>query len=205
MRLFMLAVFLASCWGMVQSSQPSLADLSKQARERKAKALKPGRLITNADLKDFQNAPVSVSKAAEKATPSEETKAAEVKAPASSEDTEYAKLLGEWRPKFQAVVIDYKNAVNRALVLQLRQKYVYDSAHTPDPTVHLWFAAEFERTTKEIESNKEEVTKAEKAIEALKVEAGAAGLREGDIAAMIGELPKPTSTDLETPEPSESR
>jgi len=193
MRLFLLAVFLMSGWGMAQSSEPSLAELSKQIRERKAKGYKPAPLITNADLKNFENAPVSVSKAAEGGNHAEETKAAEVKAPASPEDAEYAKLLAEWRPKFQAAVIDYKNAVNRGLVLKLRLNYLYNStdhALTYDVSPAMFLAAEFERTAKEVDSNKEEVATAEKTIEALKVAAQAAGLKAGDIAAMVGELPK---------------
>ncbi|RPJ57224.1 MAG: hypothetical protein EHM23_21270 [Acidobacteria bacterium] len=199
MRVFLLAVFLISGWGMAQSSAPSLAELSKQTRERKAKGYKPAPLFTNADLKNFENAPVSVSEAAEEGNHPEETKAAAVKAPASPDDAEYAKLLAEWRPKFQAAVIDYKNAVNRGLVLKLRLNYLYNSTYhalTYDVTPAMFLAAEFERTAKEVESNKEEVARAEKAIEALKVEARAAGVKEGDSVAMVGELPKPTIPDV---------
>jgi len=202
MRLFLLAVFLISGWGMAQSSAPSLADLSKQIRERKAKGYKPAPLITNADLKNFENAPVSVSKAAEEGNHAEETKAPEVKALASREDGAYAKLLTEWRPKFQMAVIDYKNAVNRGLVLKLRLNYLYNATYCAleyDVSPAMFLAAEFERSAKEVESNKEEVATAERAVEALKVEARAAGLKEGDIAAKVGELPKPPPPGVYAP------
>jgi hypothetical protein len=122
-----------------------------------------------------------------------------VKAPASPEDAGYAKLLAEWRPKFQAAVIDYENAVYGGLVLKLRLNYLYNSTYhalTYDVTPAMFLATEFERTAKEVERNKEEVATAEKRIEALKVEGRAAGLKEGDIAAMVGELPKSTIADL---------
>jgi hypothetical protein len=57
------------------------------------------------------------------------------------------------------------------------------------------FAGQFAQTAKEIKSNEVELATAEKAIEALKIEARAAGVKEGDIAAMVGELPKPSITD----------
>ncbi len=204
MRLFLLAVLLMSGWGMAQSNEPSLADLSKQARERKAKIQKPARLITNADLKNFQNAPVSMSKAAEETKPADETKAAEGKTPATPEADAAAKLLAEFKAKFQSAVMDYKNAVNKGLVLQLRLNNMTNSFYAQtDDAARVKFGAEIDQTTKEIENNKQEIATAEKAIEDLKVEARAAGIEEGDIVAMVGELPKPTSiTDLESEEPA---
>ncbi|MFB3905922.1 MAG: hypothetical protein ACE15E_20945 [Acidobacteriota bacterium] len=204
MRLFLLAILLLSGWGMAQSNEPSLAELSRQARERKAKTQKPARLITNADLKNFQNAPVSMSKAAEQTKPADETKATEEKAPpGTSEADAYAKLLAEWKPKFQSAVLDYKNAVNKGQVLQLRLNNMYNSFYAQtDDAARARFGAEVEQTMKEIENNKQEVAAAAKAIDVLKLEARAAGVEEGDIAAMVGELPKPASiTDLETLEP----
>jgi len=92
---------------------------------------------------------------------------------------------------------------NRGRVLQLRLNNMHNSFyHAPlYDAVRAGFAGEFEQTAKEIESNKEEVATGERAIEALKVEARAAGIEEGDIAAMIGELSKPTRIDLKTLEP----
>jgi len=188
-----------SGWGMAQSSEPSLADLSKQARERKSKTQKPARLITNADLKNFQNAPVSMSKAPEQAQPADQTKT-EGSAPASPEDAEAAKKLAEWKAKFQSAVMDYKSAVNRGLVLQLRLNNMTNSYYAQtDDAARVKFAAEVEQTSKDMEANKEEVAAAEKAIDDLKLEARAAGVEEADITTMVGELPKPTSiTDLST-------
>ncbi len=204
MRLFLLVALLMSGWGMAQSNEPSLADLSKQARERKAKIQKPARLITNADLKNFQNAPVSMSKAAEETKPADETKAAEGKAPATPEADAAAKLLAEFKAKFQSAVMDYKNAINKGLVLQLRLNNMTNSFYAQtDDAARVKFGAEIDQTTKEMEANKQEIATAEKAIEDLKVEARAAGIEEGDIVAMVGDLPKPTSiTGLETGEPA---
>lgn len=196
MRLFLLSVFLMSGWGVAQSSEPSLAELSKQVREHKAKAHKPARLITNADLKNFQDAPVSVSKTAEGPKPAQATTAAQVKALTPPEDAEYAKLLAEWKPKFQAAVVDYTNAATRGLVLQLRRKYLYNAGYYAESYIdRAGFAGEFALTEKEVASNEEELATAEKAIEALKIEARAAGVKEGDVAAMVGKLPRPSITD----------
>ncbi len=202
MRFFLLVVFLLSGWGMAQSTAPTLADLSKQARERKAKIQKPARLITNADLKDFQNAPVSMSKTAEEAKPADQANP-EVKAPAGSAEADAAKKLAEWKARFQAAVMDYKNAVNKGLVLQLRLNNMTNTFYAQtDDAARARYGAEIEQTTKEIENNKEEIAAAEKAIEDLKLEARADGVEEGDIAAMVGQLPKPTSiTDVDKSEP----
>lgn len=204
MRLFLLAVFLMSGWGMAQSNEPSLAELSKQSRERKAKVQKPARLITNADLKNFQNAPVSMSKTAEEPKPADQS-TPEVKVPGTAEAAAPAKDLGEWKKKFQEAVVDYKNAVNKGLVLQLRLNNMTNSFYAQtDDAARSRFGAEIEQTNKEIEGNKEEVAAAEKVIEDLKVEARAAGLEEADINAMVGQLPKPSSiTDLDTSSPQE--
>jgi len=183
-----------SGWGMAQSGEPSLADLSKQARERKAKTPKPARLITNADLKNFQNAPVSMSKAPEAPQPAEQAKG-EVKAPDSPEAAAApGKDLSEWKAKFQAAVMDYKNAINKGLVLQLRMNSMTNSFYAQtDDAARARFATEIDQTEKDIAANKDEVVAAEKAIEDLKAEARAAGVEEGDIVAMVGQLPKPTS------------
>jgi len=201
MRLFLLAVLLMSGWGMAQSNEPSLADLSKQARERKAKIQKPARLITNADLKDFQNAPVSISKPAEEAQPADQAKT-EATAPEAAEAAAAVDLT-EWKKRFQEVVVDYKNAVQKGLVLQLRLNNMTNAFYAQtDDAARGKFGAEIEQTTKEIENNKEEIAAAKKAIEDLSLEARAAGVAEGDIGAMIGDLPEPTTiTDFETGEP----
>jgi len=192
-----------SGWGMAQSTEPSLADLSKQARERKAKVQKPARLITNADLKNFQNAPVSISKAPEEPPPADQAKT-EVKA-GESEAAEPGVDLAEWKKKFQNAVMDYKNAVQKGLVLQLRLNHMTNAFYAQtDDSAREKFGAEIEQVTKEIENNKEEIAAAKKAIDDLTLEARAAGVEEGDIGAMIGELPKPTTiTDVDTtpPEP----
>jgi hypothetical protein len=209
MRLFLLTVLLMTGWGMAQqSNEPSLADLSKQARERKAKIQKPARLITNADLKNFQNAPVSMSKPAEEPAPADQAKP-EVKPPATgaAEATAEGKDLTEWKKKFQEAVMDYKNAVNKGMVLQLRLNNMTNAFYAQtDDAIRGRYQAELEQTTKEIDNNKEEVAAAEKAIDNLKVEARAAGVEEGDISAMVGQLPKGSSiTDLDTDKPKDNQ
>ncbi|HXK62517.1 MAG TPA: hypothetical protein PLP42_21730 [Acidobacteriota bacterium] len=207
MRLFLLTILLFSGWGMAQStsssSQPSLVELSKQARERKAKREKPARLITNADLKRFQNAPVSISKAA---TPAAEQTGTEENAPEpGSEEAETAKILDEWRGKFREAVLDYKNAVSKSSVLQLRLNHMTNAYYAQtDDAMRAKFAAEIEQTTIDIDAGKEEIEAALKAIEDLKVEARAAGLEEAEIDAMIGTLPSPAAITDVSEDPEES-
>jgi len=189
---------------MAQSNEPTLAELSKQARERKAKTQKPARLITNADLKNFQNAPVSMSKAAPEAQPADQT-AAEAKtadrktAEPGADAVAAEKKQAEWKAKFREKVLDYKNAVQKGAVLQLRLNNMTNAFYAQtDDAMRARYGAEIDQTTKEIENNKGEIAVAQKALEDLKAEARAAGIEEAEISSMIGELPKPvTITDLE--------
>lgn len=188
---------------MAQSNEPSLAELSKQARERKAKLQKPARLITNADIKNFQNAPVSISKSAPEAQPADQAKA-DAKAPGTAEGEAPAVNLGEWKAKFQSAVMDYKNAVGKGLVLQLRLNNLTNSFYAQtDDAAREKFGADLNQTNKDIETNKEETAAAQKAVEDLKLEARAAGVEEADIAAMVGQLPTPTTiSDEDTSTPA---
>src|SRR4030042_1260772 len=109
MRLFLLACLLMSSWGVAQSSQPSLADLSKEARERKAKTAQPAKIITNADMKKYQNAPVSVSKS--RPSDFEPKEATPTAAETEKLDAEKQKELEALEQKVRAAAMDYKNAV----------------------------------------------------------------------------------------------
>jgi len=206
MKVFLCLLLLATGWSFGQSSkdQPSLADLSKQARERKAKTDKPARLITNADLATYQNAPVSMSKSDE-AEEEEDAEKAEKKGKgqktgegAEGEGQPEAKVKDEafWTTAFEEARINYKNAVNRGLVLQLKLNNLVNSFYREDDgSTQGMIQQQMEATREEIEKNKTEIAEAQKIIDRLQQEAREAGLEQAAIGEMIGQLPEPASLE----------
>jgi len=199
MRLFLLACLLMSGWGMAQSSQPSLVDLSKEARERKAKTIKPAKVITNADLKKYQNAPVSVSKS----RPSDfEPKEGEELTPAQAEklDAEKQKLLDEAEQNLRTAAMDYKNAVNTSLVLSLRMNNLNNAYYAEQQeSMRTSYEEQLTKTAQEIETNKADMLKTEQALETARQEAKQAGFTDEQLDKIIGEIPKPPSTEALLP------
>ena len=194
MRVALISILLLTGWGMAQEAaeEPSLDELSRQAKAKKARGDKPARLITNADLAKYQNAPVSSSKPS-KITPvlpvSEQTEegAAEGQAAKPSErDLEF------WRAAFREARVNMQNAVRRALVLQLRITNLNNAYLSEDDGAQQSFIqSQMQETLDAIEKNKAETEKARAAIDQLLQEARAAGLDPGTISEMAGEIPEP--------------
>ncbi len=206
MKVFLCLLLLMTGWSFGQSSkdQPSLADLSKEARERKAKTEKPARLITNADLARYQNAPVSISKSDEAEEEGDAAKAdnkgkdQKTGEGAEGEGQPEAKVkdMAFWTSAFEEARMNYKNAVNRGLVLQLKLNNLLNSFYREDDgSTQDLLQQQMEATRQELEKNKTEVAEAQKIIDRLQKEAQDAGLEHAAIVDMIGELPDPASLE----------
>jgi len=215
MKVFLCLLMLLTGWSFGQSSkdQPSLVDLSKEARERKAKTEKPARLITNADLTKYQNAPVSISKsdAVEEeanAEKSEKTgKEQKTGEGAEGEGQPEAKVndVAFWKSAFEEARMNYKNAVNRGLVLQLRLNNLVNAFYREDDgSTQGLIQQQMEAARQEIEKNKAEVEEARNLIDRLRKEAGDAGLDQPTITEMIGELPEPAAIEGVSAPPQEN-
>ena len=204
MRLFLLACLLMSGWGMAQSSEPSLADLSKEARERKAKTTKPAKIITNADLRKYQNAPVSVSKSRPSDFEPKEN-GGQTPADAAKADAEKQKLLDEAEQNLRTAAMDYKNAVNAGLVLQLRMSNLNNAYYAEQQeSLRSSYEEQLVRTASEIETNKTDVLRTEQALDAARQEAKQAGFSDEQLDKIIGEMPKPPSTESLLPQTNDS-
>jgi hypothetical protein len=194
MKFFLLLTLLASPWALAQSEEPSLVELSKQARERKAKAEKPAKLITNDDLKKFQDAPVSMSKARPADVEEAEKKSV------AGEESEAAKdkEIQAAKAKLQGAVLTYKSIVNSSLVLQLRMNNLTNAFYTEqDDATRGLYESQLEQTNQDIEKNRTDLVGAERDVEEARAEARAAGVTDEEINQIIGELPKPvTITDV---------
>ena len=206
MKVFLCLLLLMTGWSFGQSSkdQPSLADLSKEARERKAKTEKPARLITNADLARYQNAPVSISKSDEAEEEGDAAKAdnkgkdLKTGEGAEGEGQPEAKVKDEafWKSAFEEARMNYKNAVNRGLVLQLRLNNLVNAFYREDDgSAQGMIQQQMETAREELAKNKTEVEEARKLIDRLQKEALDAGMEQAAISQLIGELPEPASIE----------
>ena len=206
MKVFLCLLLLLSGWSFGQSSkdQPSLADLSKQARERKAKVDKPAKLITNADLAKYQNAPVSMSKSdeaeeeadGEKAEKKDKDQKTGEGAEGEGQPEAKVKDMAFWTTAFEEARMNYKNAVNKGLVLQLRLNNLVNAFYREDDgSAQGMIQQQMETTREEIEKNKTEIAEAQKVIDRLRQEAGDAGLEQATITELVGQLPEPASIE----------
>ena len=191
-RVILLVLLLVPSWSFAQESeetkQPSLAELARRERERKAQ-LKEIPVITNAHMGRSAGGLVSAaagSGAETKATEGEEGAEGEAK------DSENAEPETDWQGEFGEARLNLKNSVNRDLVLQLkmndlRNKYLSGSTNKGKVQQQLL------ETQQEIEKNSQDVRKARKAIDSLQGDAQKKGLPDDQINDMVGELPKDTS------------
>ncbi len=215
MRVFLVVLLLFTGWGFAQQSneqssqdskeKPSLVQLSRQAKARKAKQQKAPRVITNADLKTFQDAPVSMSqqKAAPGESEAESKPEGEEEAPDSTAGPS-EKDLELWQGAFAEARLNLKNAVNQGLVLQLRMNNLRNAYFNEDDgTTQARIQQELEETLKQVEANKQDVAKAREELQELEKKAREAGLAAGmirDLEGSINEEPEGIMTP-ETPTP----
>ncbi|MGH9338585.1 MAG: hypothetical protein ACRD1R_03110 [Acidobacteriota bacterium] len=179
--------------GSAVSGQPSLVELARRTREQKAANRSPVRVITNQDLKTFENAPVSVSKSARPA-PSTDVKVEDDPA-ASPEPTEVqgvdqnAPDLEFWKQAFAEARLNLKNAINRGLVLQLRMNNLRNAFLSEDDgSTQGAIQAELQQTLQEITQSNLEIEAAQAALATLQREAALAGLLPGQIRELTGEV-----------------
>ena len=194
MVLMLLVLFFVPTWAMAQESketkkEPSLAELARRERERRANIKKEVPVITNATLKNLKGL-VSVSEAP--AAPSQGETEAETEAETETEPEETAeKDLASRKAEFGEARMNLKNAVNRSMVLQLKINDLRNAYFREDDgTTQARIQQQLQGTLQEIESNKQEVQAAREALQKLENEARKEGLQPGTIRELVGELPK---------------
>ena len=191
-RVILLVLLLVPAWSFAQESeetkQPSLAELARRERARKAQ-LKEVPVITNAHMGRAAGGLVSTA-----AVPGAETgaKEGEEGAEAEAADSENAEPDTDWEGEFGEARLNLKNAVNRDLVLQLkmndlRNEYLGGSQNKGQVQQQLL------ETQQEIEKNSKNVKTARKAIDSLQGDAQEKGVDGNRITDMVGDLPKDTS------------
>ena len=223
-------------WGLAQDrpkekqekKQPSLAELARQTRAKRAASETATRTITNADLPSLE-AKLSQGSFPEAPAPAEASEEgvdpdAEPVDDGVVEDDPFAindafdeslsnEILDEsdftaeqmvgWQDAFRDARLQYQTAVNEALVLQLRVNNLENSYFAQsDGSLQERLAADLDQTLKAITANKQAQEAAKSALDALRANASAAGLNPAQIDELVGKLPTaPPEIEIREPEP----
>ena len=193
--LVLLVLLLVPAWSMAQGSEetqePSLAELARREKERRAQ-LKAIPILTNSDLRRARGL-VSTSADPEIEVPEGEEVAeasSEAKEDPASTETDPA----VWESKFGEARINLKNAVNRDLVLQLKMNELRNSYLRQDNGVtQARIQQQLLETQQEIEKNSQAVRESRSAVDTLRSEAEADGVTTDTIQSLVGGLPEDTS------------
>jgi len=195
-RVMLLVLFLVPAWSFSQENketkEPSLAELARQERERRAQ-LKEVLVITNANLKRVGGGFVSTA-----AGPGAETAATEGEEGAEAEAEENNSEQAEtdpavWEGRFGETRLNLKNAVNRDLVLQLKMNDLRNQYLSGSSTNQARIQQQLLETQQEIEKNVQDVRSARQAMDVLQEEAQKEGIPDNQIIGLVGELPQDTS------------
>jgi len=192
----LLVLLLVPAWSFAQENEetkePSLAELARQERERRAQ-LEEILIITNANLKRVGGGFVSTA-----AGPQPETAVTEgeegAEAEAEENDSEKAETdPAVWEGRFGETRLNLKNAVNRDLVLQLKMNDLRNQYLSGSGTNQGKTQQQLLETQQAIEKNAKDVQAARQAMDELQSEAQKEGIPDDKIIGLVGELPPDTS------------
>jgi hypothetical protein len=186
-------LFVTPVWSLAQEpeeseeKEPSLADIARKERERRARIDKPVKVITNATLKDIKGVVSSstASSSSRSASPDEGD-------PDPSEDRKKDAL--EWENLFGGARERLVSSIDQGEQLELRMTelssgWMRVSAGDTDSTLEEEFNRQTQQIGQELEDNKQEIQAARDAIEALEREARLEGVLPGTIRQMVEDLP----------------
>jgi hypothetical protein len=192
-RLLLIVLFATPAWSFAQESEeseekaPSLVEIAKKERERRAQFDKPFKVITNATLKDVKGV-VSSGTASlpgraedqdeEDSGPSEDRK---------RDIVEWENLFGEAKQRLVSSID--RDGYLEDRMTELSAGWVRVSTEDTDSTLEAEFARQAQQIGQELEGSKQEVQAARDAIKALEREARLEGVLPGTIRQLLGDLP----------------
>ena len=182
--LILLVLLLTPAWSFAQETEePSLAEVARKERERRASMSKPVRIITNANIKSIKGlvsgstAPTPVAAEGE-----------EGEGESGSENGE--RDLAAWQALFGEATLKLKTAVNRGRVLELKMNNLQNAwLRENDGVTQARIQQQLQETQQVIQDNQQEVQTARQALQALQGEAQLGGLLPGTLHEFVGELP----------------
>ncbi len=204
-RVMLLVLLLVPAWSFAQENketkEPSLAELARQERERRAQ-LEEILIITNANLKRVGGGFVSTAAGPEaETTATEGEEGAEGEVEAEDNNSEKAETdPAVWEGRFGETRLNLKNAVNRDLVLQLKMNDLRNQYLSGSGTSQAKIQQQLLETQQDLEKNAKDVQSARQAMDELQSEAHNEGIPDDPITGLVGELPQDTSI---TPRPDQ--
>jgi hypothetical protein len=194
-RVILLVLLLVPAWSFAQENdeetkEPSLAELARQERERRAQLQKVP-VITNANIKRTGGGLVSTA-----AGPGAETEAPEGEEGAKAEENTTEKAETDpavWDGRFGEARLNLKNAVNRDLVLQLKMNDLRNEYLSGNGPNRGKIQQQLLETQQDIEKNSQNVKTARQEMDTLQGEAAEEGVAEDRISNLVGESPASAS------------
>jgi len=181
-----------------KKEQPSLLDLAKQERDRRAHSDESAPVLRNEDLGRLKSARVVTSQAPRgaKPVPDQET-SEEVTEPASAADEAAAAEaldLDYWRAAFDEAKVGLQDAISRRMVLELRMNNLRNAyLQTADGTTRERIESELNQTYLEVGQAREDEKASMQVVQELERQASKAGLTPGQIRDLVGQLPESKS------------
>ena len=174
--LVLLVLLLTPAWSLAQDSEePSLAEIARRERERRAGMEQPAQIITNANLKDIQGM-VSGSTAPSSAGTEGENDEGE-----SSSSENGKRDLAEWEALFNDATRNLQAAINQNLVLEQRMTELNDGVVRVNPyatgtTLEQEWSQQVQNVPQMLESNRKDLEAARKTLLDLQRKARLEGL-----------------------------
>ncbi len=174
--LFLLLLLLTPAWSLAQDAEaPSLAEIARRERERRAGLEQPAQIITNANLKNIRG---TVSDSTAPSSAGTEGENAEGASP-GSENSE--RELAEWEALFNEATRTLQAAVSRDRVLEQRMTELNSGVVRVNPyeagtTLEREWSQQVQDVPQMFESNRKDLETARKSLLDLQRKARLEGL-----------------------------
>jgi hypothetical protein len=193
-KLLFLVVFLATPAGSFaqesekpEEQEPSLVEIAKKERARRARLGKPLNVITNANLKDIKGMVSSSTASSSSPTENQGEIDAEPPEDRKRDAVEWENLFGEARQRLVSAID--RGEYLEVRVTELSASWVRVRTEDPDSTLEAEFTQQTQQIEQDLEGNQREIQAAREAIQALEREARLEGVLPGTIRQLLGDLP----------------
>ncbi len=179
--LFLLLLLLIPAWSFAQDAEePSLAEVARRERERRASMKQPAQIITNANLKDIQG---MVSDSTAPSSAGTEGENDEGESPRSENGK---RDLAEWEALFSEATRNLETAINRDQVLEQRMNELNSGLVRVNPdetgnTLEQEWSQQSQEIPQMLESNRKDLEAARKSLLDLQRKARLEGLTQRTI------------------------
>lgn len=182
LRVALVLVLLAPSWILAQGEKvPSLVELARKERQRRASSRKAVPVITNATLEKLKRGDSRLPEA----VPAEEA----VEDQGGEGEAAGESRKQQWEGAFESVRLDLETAVTKGQVLDLRMNDLRRQFYSQDNGVtQARVKEQLRKTQEEIEQNKKATDQARKALQDLQQAARRAGVPPGRIRELSGNI-----------------